>query len=79
VALPRKINQDELDIDIVSDGDDISALDCRELDNTDPLGVQNFLKTKTRIYSRNSLASLWRVKYKGKIVAFFTLSRVRLD
>jgi predicted GNAT family N-acyltransferase len=74
LALPEKINPDDLDIDIVSAEDDISVLDCTELDGTDLLGVQDFLKTKALIYSKNNLASLWRVKYKGKIVAFFTLS-----
>ncbi|MHB8546779.1 MAG: hypothetical protein ACYDAJ_08440 [Nitrosotalea sp.] len=37
--MPEKINPDDLDIDIVSDGDDISVLDCTEQDGTDPLGV----------------------------------------
>ncbi|MDE1816570.1 MAG: GNAT family N-acetyltransferase [Thaumarchaeota archaeon] len=74
MALPDKINPDELDIDIVSDNDDISTLNCRESDSTDPLGVQDFLETKAQIYSKNNLTSLWRVKYKGKIVAFFSLS-----
>lgn len=74
MTLSGKINSDDLDIDIVSDGDDISVLDCTELDGTDPLGVQDFLKTKSKIYSSNNLASLWRVKYNTKIVAFFTLS-----
>jgi len=74
LVLPEKINPDDLDIDIVSDDDDISVLDCTEQDGTDPLGVQDFLGTKAQIYHRNNLASLWRVKYEGKIVAFFTLS-----
>lgn len=72
--MPEKINPDDLDIDIVSAGDDISILDCTELDGTDPLGVQDFLVTKALIYSKNNLTSLWRVKYEEKIVAFFTLS-----
>lgn len=72
--MPEKIHPDDLDIDIVSNGDDISVLDCTEQNGTDPLGVQDFLKTKAVIYSRNNLTSLWRVKYDTKIVAFFTLS-----
>lgn len=72
--MSAKINPDDLDIDIVSGGDDISILDCTEQDGTDPLGVQDFLKTKASAYSKNNLTSLWRVKYKGKIVAFFSLS-----
>lgn len=72
--MPEKINPDDLDIDVVSVGDDIAVLDCTEPDGTDPLGVQDFLKTKALIYSKNNLSSLWRVKYKEKIVAFFTLS-----
>ena len=74
MGLPAKINPDDLDIDIVSGKDDISILDCTEQDGTDTLGVQDFLKRKAQIYSKNNLTSLWQVKYEGKIVAFFTLS-----
>lgn len=72
--MPDKINPDDLDIDIASSGDDILVLDCTELDGTDPLGVQEFIKTKASTYKKNNLATLWLVKYREKTVAFFTLS-----
>lgn len=69
-----KILEEELSCSPFEPNDDILKLDCRELEGSDPLGVHEFIH-KYAVKSHNSrLSSIYVVRYKGMIVACFTLS-----
>ncbi|MDE1863023.1 MAG: hypothetical protein KGI33_08935 [Thaumarchaeota archaeon] len=64
----------ELDYEIISPNDDLSLLDFTESDGTDPLGVDEFVRTKADKYHENKIATVRIVRDKKEIVAYFTVS-----
>ena len=64
----------ELDYDIISPNDDLSLLDFTEPDCTDPLGVDEFARTKAIKYHENKIVTVRVARDKKEIVAYFTVS-----
>lgn len=64
----------ELDYDIISSNDNLSILDFTESNGTDPLGVDEFARTKATKYHKNKISTVRVVRDKKEIVAYFTVS-----
>lgn len=76
----NNIDFDRLEIrPIKLEEDDISKLDCTEPDDSDPLGIQDYLKNKVRRYHREKTSTVYIVKQEDRILAFFTLSMAGLE
>jgi hypothetical protein len=69
-----KVDPDKLSFELFATNDDFSTLDFIEEDGTDPLGIDDFIKNKLNDYLQNNLTSIWKVRYEGHIVAYFTAS-----
>ena len=48
-------------------GDNIAELDFRDTDGSDPLGADDFFKTKASWYKNNDLCSIFVILYKNKL------------
>lgn len=72
--MTNPVDPTKLRIYPLSPRDNLSGLDCREDDHSDPLGVQDFIINKARTYLANNLAAFWVVRYKDNLVGFFTIS-----
>jgi Acetyltransferase (GNAT) family len=70
----EKVDPKKICIRQFSSTDHLHKLDFREENNTDPLGVHDFIKAKAMSYHSNHLTSLWSVRYEGKLVGYFTIS-----
>ena len=69
-----KVNPKEIRIRLYSKKDKLKNLDFTENDHTDPLEIDNFVKTKSDFYHSNKLTSMWSVRYQGNLVGFFAMS-----
>lgn len=70
----QKVDQKLIKIRTYSSKDKLKKLDFTEDDNTDPLDIADFIKTKSDIYHSSRLTSMWSVIYRGKLVGFFAIS-----
>lgn len=68
------INRDKLSFSISTEADDFSKLNCKENDGSDPLGIDDFIHNKAKLYRKNNLSTIYAVRYEGEIIAFFTTS-----
>ncbi|MBI3639318.1 MAG: GNAT family N-acetyltransferase [Thaumarchaeota archaeon] len=64
----------EICYDILSSKYDLSKLDFTEKDGTDPLGVDEFAKSKALSYHPNKLCTVRVVNHESEFVAYFTVS-----
>lgn len=64
----------KLDYDFISPTDDLSSLDFTGKDGTDPLGVNEFARTKALEYHKNRLSTVRIVRYEKNIVGYFAVS-----
>jgi hypothetical protein len=74
-----QVNLDRLEIRTLKPNDDVSKLDCTEDDGSDPLGVQNYLRTKAVAYNDGRVSAIFIVKQDKRVLAFFTLSMTSLE
>lgn len=73
-SIVRLIDRDKLAFFISTEADDFTKLNCKENDGSDPLGVDDFIKNKAKLYRKNNLSTVYAVRYEDKIIAFFTIS-----
>ncbi len=72
--MSTKIPEEKLSFNPLEPIDDLSHLDCRELDGSDPLGVHEFIhKHASKLHAAN-LTRIYVVRYDNQIVAAFSLS-----
>lgn len=69
-----KIDPNDLFYDNFSEKDDFSQLDFTDRDRTDPLGIDKYIKDNPSKYIENKMSTIYSVKYKGRLIAYFTLS-----
>lgn len=74
-----QIDFDRIKIRPITPKDDISKLDCTEKDSSDPLGVQDYLRTKAMDYHKGRVSVVFVVKQHKRVLAFFTLSMSALE
>lgn len=73
------IDPDKLDFSRFSPSDDYSGKDFTEDDGTDPLGVDQFIRTKASVYDSSDLSRVYTVRYDGEIVGFFAASMSAIE
>ncbi|HXG06677.1 MAG TPA: GNAT family N-acetyltransferase [Nitrososphaera sp.] len=59
--------------------DNFATLDFTEADGSDPLGVDDFIRNRARLYLSNNLCAIYTVRYAGQIVAYFTASMSAIE
>jgi GNAT superfamily N-acetyltransferase len=74
------INYDEIiDVDVISDKEDLSGCNFKEKDGSDPLEVDDFVRNRMTTYSKNNLCVIYVVRNEGKTIGFYTLSMGALE
>lgn len=68
-----KLDPSKFNVRLWRESDDLSHLNCKEPDGSDPLGVQEFLEKKAVQYHKSRLCSLFVTTYEQKPVGFFAL------
>lgn len=73
------INPDDLDFSHFTPKDDFSSNDFTDEDGSDPLGVDEFIRKKARLYEDSNLSRVYTVRYDGKVVAFCAVSMSAIE
>ena len=69
-----KISINKLTFKLLVDSDELSKLDCTELDGTDPLEVNDFIHKHAKTAHNAKLTAVYVVRYNRKIISCFTVS-----
>lgn len=69
-----KISLSELSFGVLQPSDGIENIDCTELNNSDPLLVDDFVHNHARLSHDSKLTTVYVVRYKKKIVGCFSVS-----
>lgn len=71
----NRIDTNNLDFSVYDPShDDFSSLDFRDINDSDPLKVDEFIHKNPRQYVDNHVSTIFTVRYYKEIVAFFTVS-----
>jgi hypothetical protein len=74
-----QIDLNQLEIRPIEPNDDVTKLDCTKKDGSDPLKVDDYVKSKARRYHNGKASTVYIVKQGQKIVAFFALSMTSIE
>ncbi|MGI0093891.1 MAG: hypothetical protein ACREA8_07295 [Nitrosotalea sp.] len=64
----------DFEIKPITDVEQLKKLDFTEDGIIDPLGVNEFVKSKASSYHKNKIATVWGVTFKGDLISFFAIS-----